>query len=189
VLCTAQDQKKKYRIGFGYGYGSEIKNTCYTYTNNYYKLQFLYEWKKGRKFEYEFLIQPEINFATHQLFNVFFVKASEPNFQEKRDEFSKFKNIKEYVLNVGFIVRRPITEKWSLYALGSIGPLITDTETERLSKGFAFSDVLALGLTFRTSKFSLDVRPNIRHVSNANLQSRNAGINTQNIEFAVVVPL
>ena len=63
--------------------------------------------------------------------------------------------------------------------------MITDTETERLSKGFAFSDVLALGFSLKVDKVIFDVRPSLRHVSNAQLQSSNAGFNTSNIEFGI----
>jgi hypothetical protein len=69
--------------------------------------------------------------------------------------------------------------------LGSIGPLITDTETERMSKGFAFADVLAVGFSINIESFQLDIRPSLRHVSNAGLGSSNAGYNTKNIEFGI----
>ncbi|MFV8370274.1 acyloxyacyl hydrolase [Flavobacterium sp. LB2R40] len=67
--------------------------------------------------------------------------------------------------------------------------MITNTETERLSKGFAFSDVLAVGFTFKVNKVTFDVRPNFRHVSNAGLQKNNSGYNTKNIDFGVLFPL
>ena len=185
----SQERKQSFQLGFNYGFGSEFKNSDYTYTNQYYKLQLSYAIKKTKWFEYEIVVQPEINFATHQLLNLFFVQPNEPNFQAKRDEYTKLKNIKEYILNVGFLVRKPLSKTFSVYVLGSVGPLFTDTETERLSKGFAFSDVLAVGLSFRTSRFSVDVRPSVRHLSNAGLQGSNAGFNTKNIEFAVAVPL
>ena len=63
--------------------------------------------------------------------------------------------------------------------------MITDTETERLSKGFAFSDVIALGFSLKVDKVIFDIRPSLRHVSNAGLQSSNAGFNTKNIEFGL----
>jgi hypothetical protein len=67
--------------------------------------------------------------------------------------------------------------------------MFIDTETERLSKGFAFSDVLALGVTFKIDKIVLDIRPSLRHISNAGLQGSNAGFNTSNVEFGVSFPL
>lgn len=48
-----------------------------------------------------------------------------------------------------------------------------------------FADVLALGFKGRIDEFRFDIRPNIRHVSNAELNSENAGYNAKNIEFGI----
>ncbi|MFE3870824.1 acyloxyacyl hydrolase [Flavobacterium sp. ZS1P70] len=37
-------------------------------------------------------------------------------------------------------------------------------------------------INFKVKRFEFDVRPNIRHVSNAGLSSPNIGFNTKNIE-------
>ena len=189
TLCYSQEKNQNFRVGFNFGFGTEIKNSDFTYTNQYYKLQLYYKLKKTNWFEYEILLQPEVNFATHQLINEYFVKSNEFNFQQKRDDYTKLKNIREYILNIGFVVRKPLTNTFSIYVLASIGPLIIDTETERLAKGFAFSDVLALGLTLQTKAFSVDLRPSLRHLSNAGLQGSNAGFNTKNIELGITFPL
>lgn len=185
----AQDKLSKVKLGFDYGFGNELKNTDYTYTNSYYKLQLYYTIKQTKNFEYEILVQPELNFAKHQLLNFYFVKPDDPNYIEKRERYTKLKDIKEYVLNIGFLMRKPISKTASIYVLGSVGPLFTDTETERLSKGFAFSDVLAIGFTFKINKITFDIRPNFRHVSNAGLQSSNSGYNTKNIDFGFSFPI
>mgnify|MGYP006209803321 CR=1 FL=1 len=117
--------------------------------------------------------------------NLYFVKPETPDFEQKREEYTKLKNIHEYVMNVGFVVRKPIGKIYSCYFLGSIGLLITDTETERMSKGFAFADVLALGFSVNADKFQFDIRPSLRHVSNAGLGSNNAGYNTKNIKLGI----
>ena len=87
------------------------------------------------------------------------------------------------MIHVGFLVRKPILKQFSIYLIVSIGPMITNTETERLSTGFAFSDFLGLGVSFHTKHVTFDFRPNLRHNSNAGLQNSNAGINTYNSEF------
>ncbi|MFV8364837.1 acyloxyacyl hydrolase [Flavobacterium sp. XS1P27] len=179
----AQDTSSKVKLGFDYGFGNELKNSDYTYTNSYYKLQLYYTIKQTKNFEYEILVQPELNFAKHQLLNFYFVQPDDPNYIEKRERYTKLKDIKEYVLNIGFLMRKPISKTASIYVLGSVGPLFTDTETERLSKGFAFSDVLAIGFTFKINKIIFDIRPNFRHVSNAGLKASNSGYNTKNIDF------
>jgi hypothetical protein len=179
----AQDKTSKIELGFNYGFGSELKNDDYTYSNSYYKLHLYYTLKKTKRFKYEILLQPELNFAKHQLLNPNFVQPDDPNYIEKRERYTKLKDIKEYVLNIGFLMRKPIFKKASVYVLGSVGPMIIDTETERLSKGFAFSNVVALGITFKINKITFDIRPSFRHVSNAGLQGSNSGYNTKNIDF------
>lgn len=185
LQLKAQEKSSNYRIGLSYGFGSEFNNTDYTFENHFYKAQLYYKIKETRNFEYEVLVQPEINFGKHQLLNYYFVKPEKPSFEQKRIEYMKLKEVKEYVLNIGFVVRKPIGKIFSVYVLGSVGPLITDTETERMSKGFAFADVLALGFSVDYNKFRFDIRPSVRHVSNAGLGSSNAGYNTKNIEFGI----
>ena len=182
---SAQDVKSKLAIGFNYGFGSEFNNKDYTFTNHFYKLQLYYKLKETKHFQYEILVQPEVNFGKHQLLNFYFVKPEEPDYIEKREKYTQLKEVHEYVLNIGFLVRKPIDEKCSFYVLGSIGTMITDTETERMSNGFAFADVLAVGFSFNVNKFQFDLRPSVRHVSNAGLGSANAGYNTRNIEVGI----
>lgn len=182
---VGQVKKEKLAIGFNYGFGSEFKNRNYTFTNHFYKMEVYYQVKKTKHFQYEILVQPEVNFGKHQLLNFYFVKPETPDYLEKREEYTKLKDVHEYVLNLGFLVRKPIGKVFSVYVLGSIGPMVTDTETERMSEGFAFADVLALGFLAKVKQYQFDVRSSIRHVSNAGLNSENAGYNTRNIEFGI----
>ncbi|TCN57458.1 acyloxyacyl hydrolase [Flavobacterium circumlabens] len=170
---------------FNYGFGSEFNNRNYTFTNHFYKAQLYYRLKETSNFQYEILVQPEINFGTHQLLNFYFVKPEEPDYIEKRAKYVQLKDVHEYVLNIGFLIRKPISERFSFYVLASVGPMITDTETERMSEGFAFADVLAIGFSAKVQRFQFDIRPCVRHVSNAGLGSSNAGYNTKNIEFGI----
>lgn len=123
------------------------------------------------------------------MLNFYFVKPETPNYEAKRDAFMQLKTINEGVLHLGMTVQKKISKLSAIYVLGSISPMLTDTETERLSKGFAFCDILALGYTLELKHFIIDIRPSYRHVSNAGLKQSNAGFNTKNIEFGVVVPL
>jgi hypothetical protein len=185
----AQVKKSEWTVGLYYGFGSELMHSDYSYNNNYFKAQLSYTLKETKNFKYEIVLQPELNFASHQLLNLSFVGADEPDYLGKREQYGRLKNIKEYVLGIGLIIRKPISKNFSLYLMGSVGPMITDTETERLSKGFAFADVVSLGFSFKRKKMSFDLRPNFRHVSNANLQKVNAGINTINMEFGCTIAL
>ena len=111
-LCVAfvvsgQDKKDKIAIGFNYGFGSEFNNRNYTFTNHFYKAQLYYRIKETKHFQYEILAQPEINLATHQLLNFYFVKPETPDYIQKREEYTQLKNVHEYVLNLGFLIRKP----------------------------------------------------------------------------------
>jgi hypothetical protein len=189
ALCSipfySQDKVSRIELGFAYGLGDEFKNSNYTYTNQTLKFQLYYRIKESKKFKYEIVLQPELNFATHQLLNLYFVGADESDYIAKREKYKRIKDIKEYVLNIGFLVRKPIFKSSSIYLLGSIGPMITDTETERLSKGFAFADVLAIGVAFKVYEVTFDIRPNFRHVSNAGFQKTNSGYTTKNIDVGI----
>lgn len=187
VLSAQED--KKFHLGFAFGYGTQLRDNDFTYTNRFYKIQLHYVVKKAKHFTYEVVLQPEVNFGEHQLLNMYFVQPDEPDYQERRDRFTTLKDVRDYILNVGVVVRKPITNRFSVYVLGSVGPMITDTETERLSKGFAFSDVIALGVSYKMKKYSFDLRPSLRHVSNGGSQKSNAGVNTKNIELAFSFPL
>jgi len=192
LLCwsiKAQEKENRFAVGFNYGFGSEFKNRNYTFENHFYKGQIQYLLKKTKHFQYEILVQPEVNFGKHQLLNFYFVKPDTPDYLEKRAEYTKLKNVHEYVLNLGFLFRKPVNQMVSIYVLVSVGPMITDTETERMSDGFAFADVAAFGLSLKIEKLQLDIRPSIRHVSNAGLGADNAGYNTRNIEFGVLYSL
>ena len=63
--------------------------------------------------------------------------------------------------------------------------MIPDGETERFAKGFAFSNVLAIWVSYKVKRFELDVRPNVYYVCNAGLTSPNIGFRTKNIELGV----
>ncbi|HEY1195815.1 acyloxyacyl hydrolase [Flavobacterium sp.] len=185
IQVSGQQRNGNYSVGLGYGFGSEFNNADYTFDNHFYKLQLYCRIKETRNFQFEILVQPEINFGKHQLLNLYFVKPETPDFEQKRIEYMQLKDVHEYVLNVGFLIRKPIGKMYSCYILGSVGPMISDTETERMSKGFAFADVLAVGFTVDYDRFQLDIRPSLRHVSNAGLGSSNAGYNTKNIELGI----
>nr|WP_248908074.1 acyloxyacyl hydrolase [Flavobacterium sp. K5-23] len=130
--------------------------------------------KESKRYRYDLSIQPEINFAKYQSDNVV---------------SSNLIMIREYILNLGFKMSKPITDKCNVYLQGSIGPMISDKVTYRLSKGFSFSDVLAIGITFKANKVSFDLKPSFRHTSNASIQKINFGYNIINVEFGVYFPL
>ena len=77
----------------------------------------------------------------------------------------------------------------STYAIGGTGPMHSDKATERLAKGFAFSDIFGLGLSYELKKLLFDFRYSVRHTSNLELKQPNGGHNTTNTEFSVLFKL
>ena len=192
-LTHGQEENHKFKIGFNYGIGETDKfpfsTDEYTYDIQFYKIQLNYLIMEWHKFDFEINVEPSYYRTEHQLLNKYFVTPNEPDYLEKREEYTKLKTMNEYVLGIGFLVRYPIVDKLSVSVLGSIGPMYIDTVTERMAKGFAFSDVLSFGLTYKINKLAFDLRYGVRHVSNAELQQPNSGYNSTNLEFGVLVDL
>jgi len=185
----AQDGEPNISLGVYYGFGKDIKNKDYTYNSHYFKLQFCNTIKESKKLKYEFLIQPQVDFVEHQLLNPYYIAPDVANYLEKREKYGELKSIRNYSLNFGLIVSRPVSKNINIFLLASIGPMVTNTETERLSKGFAFSNVFSLGFSLKIYNSIFEFRPNFNHLSNAGLQQLNNGFNSLNIEFGLNVPL
>ncbi|WNH14433.1 acyloxyacyl hydrolase [Flavobacteriaceae bacterium HL-DH10] len=111
------------------------------------------------------------------------------DYLEKQALYTQKRTIKEYGLNLGFIARYHIFKTFSGYAIGSIGPMISNKSTERLAKGYAFSDIFGLGLSYNMGKVQFDFRYSVRHTSNLQFKKPNNGHNTTNIEFLVLYKL
>jgi hypothetical protein len=189
-----QDNSKAIRLGIGYGIGTQqifpYNNSDYSHNVNGYKGLINFPLKKTGKFSYELQIEPGIYSARHRLLNKFFIQPDKSaNYLELRDLFAQERTITEYALNIGVLVRYNLKEKLSFFILGSTGPMYTNTETERLAKGFAFSDIFAFGVAYKVGKVMFEIRPGLRHESNLNTQYPNSGHNSSNIDFGISITL
>lgn len=190
----AQIKKEHLKLGFTYGTGSQNRFPFdlkdYTHEVTFYKAQINYLLKQKRKWAFEFNLEPSYNVVEHQLLNKWFVKQEDAeNFEELRELYTQKRTIKEYVLNLGLIARYSIYKNISMYAIASVGPMIADKPTERLAKGFAFSDVFGLGFSYKINTIQLDFRYSYRHTSSLELQQPNNGHNTTNTEISVLFGL
>lgn len=176
-------------IGFAVGSGYEFKNRNYSHSAEFVKVELLYPLMKKKSIGLELLIQPEFNNAKHQMLNIFFVKPQTPNYEDLRALYNQNRTVKSYILNVGGLLRKQLSSSASCYVLLSVGPMYTNTQTERLSKGFAFSDVLAIGFSYKIKSVTIDLRPSLQHQSNAGLGASNAGYNIKNIELSCAFQL
>lgn len=180
--------KKWLRIGVVYGFASQNtvlkQDSDYTYETTVFKISSHFSLYKRRKHSFEFLIEPSYYKSQHKSLNYwheFYTSSDTPDVF--RERYMKLKDMNEYVLNLGLIYRYYLKPNFSAYVLGNVGPMYIDTDTEMLRKGFAFSDIFALGANYKINKISFDFRTMIRHVSNANLQKPNYGLNSVGFEF------
>jgi hypothetical protein len=190
----AQEESGLVRLGINCGVGKQqlfpFNSPDYSYNVRGYKIVINSRFKTSGPFSYEWQLEPGIYSAKHQLLNEYFVQPKDgADYLEQREKFTKEKTITEYALNAGILVRYTPEHRISFFILGSIGPMISDTETEHLARGFAFSDIIALGVAYNCGKIMFEIRPGLRHVSNANLQLPNSGHNSSNIDFGISVYL
>lgn len=180
----------KLELGVNIGAGSQsyfpFKNQNYIYETNYIKSQINYDLFSAGKFNFELLIEPGYYRATHQLKNFWFIQPSRgEDYWQQRLKYTKKKSFNEYALNFGFVSRLNFTDQLSCYTLISVGPMSGSKHTERLIKGFAFSDILAVGSSYKIDKIKLDFRLTFRHTSNANTRFPNNGHNSVGLEGGV----
>ncbi len=186
--------KNKISLGFNYGLGTQesfpFNSKDYSYKIQFYKIQINYKLIESKKWSFEVNVEPSYYQAEHQLLNMYYVRPEMyDDYLEKREEFTKKKIINEYVLNIGIIARYKIYKSFSTYAIGSVGPMYSDTDTERMNAGFAFSDIFGFGVSYKINRFCLDFRYTLRHVSNLNINLPNNGHNSTNLELGCTYQL
>ena len=178
------------RIGILYGFASQNtilkQDSDYTYKSDIFKFSSHFNIYSKNRHALELSVEPSYYKSKHESLNywhAFYTSSETPDLY--REQYMKLKDVEEYVLNLGVIYRFCLLSDLSVYALGNVGPMYIDTDTEMLKKGFAFSDIFALGTNYKMNKISFDVKCMIRHVSNANLQKPNYGLNSVGFEFGV----
>jgi hypothetical protein len=194
INTYSQEKNTPIKYGFVYGFGEQgifpFTDDDYLYETKSYKAQLNYVFKEKGSFSFEFNIEPSVFISKHQLLNKHFIRPDYgSDYLEERDRQTTKKTMKELSLGIGVISRYNFTENMSVYALGSVGPMIIDTRTERMAKGFAFSDILSFGLSYKIEKIILDLRYGYRHVSNFQLKSPNSGYNSTNFEIGFLLDL
>ena len=109
----------------------------------------------GHKGTLSFIIEPQLN------------RVTEP---EKDIEFG---------IGIGVQYSYPLTERFSPYILGVVGPHYLDLATETQARGFIFSCTVGTGsYLFLTKDIALNIGYRLRHMSNAYTRSPNYGIDS-----------
>jgi hypothetical protein len=83
----------------------------------------------------------------------------------------------EFGVGVGLKYAYPIWDSYSVYILGSVGPQVMSLKTQDQANGFIFNDTIGLGMSYRIfPDTAFDIQCRLRHLSNAEIQKPNYGI-------------
>jgi len=138
-------------------------NTDYYYQVTFYQLQYYHAISQKKDFGIDVLVQPQYNTTKYRIYppSIDYVEGYEAG------------------VNLGFLFRKNTSNNLlSFYLLISSGPHYVSGAPHRQSAGFVFANNLDAGLNLRLyKKWYLDIRPGIRHMSNAGLRIPNAGVN------------
>lgn len=178
------------RLGIHFGQGTQQSfpffSKSYTYDNRYVKFNYYQGLSKPhRKLQWGITVEPSL-YLTQQSENA---PVPQSSFSNTKEYIRVDHNITEYVLNLGIQLTYPLGKRLETYFLGSVGPMLIEGDTRRQRKGFAFSDILAIGMLYTTKNYVVDFRYGLRHISNAGLAQPNRGYNSTNFEIGIALPL
>jgi hypothetical protein len=191
IAYSQSDQGRfSQRIGIHFGQGTQqsfpFHSKSYTYDNRYVKFTYYQTLSKPhRKLQWGIALEPSL-YLTDQSENA---PLPQGVFTQEREYVRVDHQITEYVLNLGIQLTYPIGKRIDTYFLGGVGPMLIEGDTRRQRKGFAFSDILALGILYSSKNYVVDFRYGLRHISNAGLAQPNRGYNSANFEIGIALPL
>ena len=85
----------------------------------------------------------------------------------------------EFGVCLGLKYMSPLTDSIAAYLFGSVGPHYISVKTSDQTNGFIFSDTIGAGLSFFvTGNSAINVEYRWRHMSNADMEKPNGGIDT-----------
>ena len=192
-IVVGQKESIPSNWGIHVGYATQqafpFKNKDYTLTqNNILVCLRLQQFQLGN-FKVDVLSELGYYFSKHQLRNKWFTTTSNfddfpENFQEK---MMVERNIHQLATHLGITLNWFLSSKIAVFGYGSVGPMWTSQETERLAAGFAFSDNIGLGMKLKYKKnFWISSVLILRHESNANLKFPNSGHNSVGLRLGVM---
>lgn len=172
------DEIQTMKLGFIAGYGGQNKpfvDVHYFHEVKFYQAQFFIPLNRGRKPGLDLVVQPQFNRTRYKFHN--HLPVVDRGF--------------EMGLNLGLAISVDLAGgRLRAYMMPSIGPHYVSGVPNRQSPGFIFSDNIFLGLMAKLGKgLWLDLRPGLRHISNAGLLERNGGVNNSVLSGGVLVGL
>tara|TARA_R110001606_G_scaffold96509_2_gene213756 strand:- start:5268 stop:5915 length:648 start_codon:yes stop_codon:yes gene_type:complete len=170
------------KLGIQFSQGNEnnflFDDADYFYRTNTVKGQLYFPITTLKTIEVSLIVQPQLQFVQHQLYNEQFIRPNESNYIEKRQRFTQLKNLSITALEFSIESKKELFKSVSLFLQVGLGFSYIDTETERLAKGFTFIENGNLGLDLKlTQKTSIQFFGGLGHISNFNFQLPNSGYN------------
>lgn len=165
VCVSFHCQTQHHQIGVLYGHGGpNYLNVDYSYEVKLVQVQYTYAFKPMKQWGCEVYAIPQFNFT---------------EFRERNHHTYTQKGY-EYGINFGVLMRRYFYNDIASYYVGlSLGPHYVSGTPNRQVPGFIFSDNLFVGISAKIlDNVYIDVRPGFRHISNANLEKPNKGVNS-----------
>lgn len=175
---SSRSPRYRYQLGFqlemGVKSGKANQTPDYMYKPVMVQVEFQKPISSSRNSSWylDYFIQPQLNFVRFKEGLLSTVNPATVNSWETG-------------VNAGLIVYKSfyttaMSEKAVAYFLISSGPHYVSSTPSRQSKGFIFSDNWRFGVRIPVHKsLSLDLRGGRRHISNANLNPPNGGINNK----------
>lgn len=170
------------KVGIQFSQGNEnnflFDDADYFYKTNTLKGQLYFPFATLKTIAISFIVQPQIQFVQHQLYNDQFVLPTEANYIEKRQRFTQLKNISITGVEFSVEVKQQLFKNLSIFLQAGLGFAYIDTATERLAKGFTFIENGYLGVEMKlNTKVSIQIFGGVGHVSNFDFQLPNSGYN------------
>ncbi len=188
--CSQEQQKTRFlKNGFQINYGSRdnfyFKNDNYSFNIYNFKLQSFYKLKTFKSWSFNLVLQPQFQHIKHRLLNKAFIKPDSEvnNYLAYREKLAQLKTISFYAFEFGFQLRRPIIKDIHLEFTASLGAGYIDFTTERLARGFTFTETLSLGVSKKIDQVEVYTGFSLNHISNFDIQEPNSGYNTLNFEI------
>lgn len=196
VACASFGQKSTFAFGNTSAIGIEVsqgneKNYLFDDLDYFYRSHTLkFKWynsiMKWKKFALSLVIQPQIQRVQHQLYNEQFVRPSEKNHLQKREKYTRLKNLSIAAIEFAVDVKRPVFKNIAIFAQIGLGFAFIDTATERLARGFTFIENGNAGLEYNlTKRTSLRFFGGVGHVSNFNIKQPNSGYDIFNTGMSI----
>lgn len=83
----------------------------------------------------------------------------------KPSKYRSVEYINDYSLNIGFIISMPISARFSIFFIRECWPRDYGYSNGTAFSGFAFSNIVSLGIAYKLCNRIVEVRPSFSHLS------------------------